>query len=185
MTKLLIFLTILPGARAVHEDVVLTAVSLGRQDVPDHFPYQLLSEGFAVLQLKLQNNSTEEWTVAVDDVEVFSKKGKRMERALPTEITPKILKYYTGITGYSGHPEEKTVREEMYRERVVGVRTGQPIVSLDTVEGLKNVLESHQLHDSKLAPGETLEAFYYLKSQESGNKLSGGWLVLRGKKAEF
>jgi hypothetical protein len=108
-----------------------------------------------------------------------------MERALPTEITPKILKYYTGITGYSGHPEEKTVREEMYRERVVGVRTGQPIVSLDTVEGLKNVLESHQLHDSTLAPGETLEAFYYLKSQESGSKLSGGWLVLRGKKAEF
>ena len=185
MTKVLLILIMFLGVQDAGEGLVLKSASLGRQDMPDHFPYQLLSEGFAVLRITLQNNSKSEWTVNVDDLEVYSKKGKRMKRALPTDITPKILKYYTGITGYSGHPEERTVREEMYGEKVVGVRTGQPIVSLDTVEGLRGVLESYQLQEARLAPGESTEAFYYLESKDSGSRLSGGWLVLKEKRAEF
>jgi hypothetical protein len=164
---------------------ILNSVSLSRQDLPEHFPYQLLSEGFAVLGITLRNNSKENWSVSVEDLEVYSKKGKRIKRALPTDITPKILKYYTGIVGYDGHPQARTVREEMYQQKTIGVRTGQPMVSLDTVEGLRNTLERHQLKDSVVTPGETLEAFYYLKSKDNSNKLQGGWVILQGIKAHY
>ena len=111
---------------------VLNSGSLNRQDLPEHFPYQLLSEGFAVLEITLKNESNENWSVRVEDLKVYSNKGKQISRALPTDITPKILKYYTGIVGYEGHPQARTVREEIYKERTIGVRTGQPMVSLDT-----------------------------------------------------
>lgn len=185
MTEVLFILIIFLGPQDNVDTPLLKVSSLGRQDMPEHFPYQLLSEDFAVLRITLHNNSQTEWPVNVEDLEVYSKKGKRLKRALPSDITPKILKYYTGITGYDGHPEERTVREEMNREKVVGVRTGQPIVSLDTVEGLRDTLENHQLKNTRLAPGETVDAFYYIKSKDSGNKLSGGWLILQGKKAGF
>jgi hypothetical protein len=185
MAKGILILILSLALQGSVEEHRMSSKSLGRQDMPDQFPYQLLSEGFAVLEITLQNHSKEEWLLKVDDIEVFSKKGKRIKPALPTDITPKILKYYMGMVGYDGHPEERTIREEIYQERTVGVRTGQPMISVDTVEGLKSTLERYRLKDSRIAPGETVEAFYYLKSKDSGNRLKGGWLVLDGKRIDF
>ena len=184
VTVLMVFLSwvMVQGGGSEH---VLNSGSLNRQDLPEHFPYQLLSEGFAVLEITLKNESNENWSVRVEDLKVYSNKGKQISRALPTDITPKILKYYTGIVGYEGHPQARTVREEIYKERTIGVRTGQPMVSLDTVEGLRNTLETYQLRDSVIAPGETLKAFYYLKSKKSGNQLKGGWVIFQGIKAGY
>lgn len=185
MVKGILILGLLLGFQESAEERGVQTASLGRQEMPEKFPYQLLNEGFAVLKITLDNASTEQWTVKVEDLEVFSRKGKRIERARPTDITPKILKYYTGITGYDGHPEARTVREEIYREHRIGVRTGQAMVSLETVEGLRGTLEGYELKDATLAPGETVEAFYYLKSKETGKKLKGGWVILDGKRADF
>jgi len=185
MLTVLLLLPLLLIVQSVENGVELKSASLSRPDMPEHFPYQLLGEGFAVIQIELQNNSKSDWEFFVDRLEVYSKKGKQLKRALPTDITPKILKYYTGITDYSGHPEARTVREEIYRENTIGVRTPQPMVSLKTVEGIRSVLEEHQVKDIRLEPGEAVEAFYYVKSKDSGNKLSGGWVSLDGKKVEF
>jgi hypothetical protein len=149
--------------------------------MPPKFPYQLSNEGFAVVRIDIQNNTDQAWVLKVDDLEVCDKKGKVIERALPAQITPKIIKYYTGITGYDGHPEEKPVAEVMAQERGFGTRTGTPIVSLDTVEGLRETLEYHEIADGEILPGGSKSGFYYLKSKKSGRKLTDGFVRLKGK----
>ena len=185
MIEVLAFLLIFLGIQDPSDGLVLETRSLSRQDVPEYFPYQMLTEDFAILLITLENHSAVDWSVEVDKLEVYSKKGERMKRALPTDITPKVLKFYKGATIRPGHPEQKTVREEAYGEIVVGAHRGQPIVSMDTVEKLGDMLESHQIHDASIAPGETLEGFYYLKSKEGGNKLKDGWVILQGLRADF
>jgi hypothetical protein len=59
------------------------------------------------------------------------------------------------------------------------------MVSLQTVEGIRSVLEHHQVKDIRLKPGENVQALYYVKSKDSGNKLLGGWVSLNGKKVKF
>jgi hypothetical protein len=170
MRSLFLALLLLLGSQGMAKKIDLETVSLRRQDMPEGFPYQVSDEGFAVLRITLVNRSEEDWELQVDDIEVYNQKGKRIKRALPAEITPKILKYYTGITGYGGYRVE---------------RTDQKIVSLDTVQGLRRALEEHEIADTRLEPGETAVGFYYVKSKRSGSKLSGGWVTLNELKADY
>ena len=170
MKGLFLVVILLLRSQGMAQTVDLESASLRRQDMPDDFPYQLTNEGFAVLRIRLVNHSEESLELKVDEIEVYNQKGKRIERALPTEITPKILKYYTGITSYGGYREE---------------RSSERIVSMDTVEGLRKDLERHQIEDTQLAPDETVGGLYYLRSKKSGAKLSGGWVIVNGIRAEY
>ncbi len=67
-----------------------------RSELPDDFPFQVLNEGFAILKLKMENRSSEAWTFRPEEVEVFERGGKKLDRAIPTDIAPKLMKYYRG-----------------------------------------------------------------------------------------
>ena len=182
MLRILLVLLLSLGLQTAVNAIELEAYSLRRLDMPDKFPYQVNDEGFAVVRINLRNDTDQAWTLRVEDLEVCNKKGKAFERARPPQITSKIIKYYTGIIGYDGDPEETPMAEVMAQQKGYGPRVGAPMVSLDTVEGLRKTLEYYEIADTELAPGESLEAFYYLKSKNSGRKLTDGFVRLKGER---
>jgi len=95
MNVLLISLVLLSAAPQV-EEISFTVSSVKRSDLPDDFPFQVLNEGFAILKLKMENRSSEAWTFRPEEVEVFEGGGKKLDRAVPTDIAPKLMKYYRG-----------------------------------------------------------------------------------------
>ena len=178
MKVLLISLLLLSAAPQI-EEITLTVSSVRRSDLPDDFPFQVLNEGFAILKLKMENRSSEAWTFRPEEVEVFEGKGKKLDRAIPTDIAPNLMKYYRGSQrgiygeGYSvGRP---TAQEW---EQVPTVEPGRSsgTVSVGVGGSLRAILEHYQVQKVTLAPGETAEGFFYLKSKKSGGKLSGSSL---------
>ncbi len=178
MNVLLISLVLLSAAPQV-EEITFTVSSVRRSDLPDDFPFQVLNEGFAILKLKMENRSSEAWTFRPEEVEVFEGKGKKLGRAIPTDIAPKLMKYYRGSQrgiygeGYSGG--RPTAQEW---EQVPTVEPGRSsgTVSVGVGGSLRAILEHYQVQKVTLAPGETAEGFFYLKSKKSGGKLSGSSL---------
>jgi hypothetical protein len=92
------------------------------------------------------------------------------------------MKYYRGSQrgiygeGYSGG--RPTTQEW---EQVPTVEPGRSsgTVSVGVGTSLRAVLEHYQVQEVNLAPGETAEGFFYLKSKKSGGKLSGSSLRLQ------
>jgi hypothetical protein len=165
MKALLISLLLLSATPQV-EEIGFEVSSLKRSELPDDFPFQVLNEGFAVLKLKVENRSSEAWTFLPEEVEVFEGKGKKLDRALPTDIAPKLMKYYRGSQrgiygeGYSGG--RPTAQEW---EQVPTVEPGKSpgTVSAGVGGSLRALLEHFQVQEITLAPGDTAEGFFYLK----------------------
>ncbi len=161
------------------EEITFEVSSLKQSDLPDDFPWLILNEGFAVLQLRIKNGSSGIWTFDPGEVEVFESGGKTINRAAPTEITPQIMKFYRGgqlgiyAEAYSGG---RPTPEEWDRVPTVepGARAGT--VSVNVAQRLLAALEHYQLKQVEIAPGDTLEGFLYLKSKKTGSKLSGSSL---------
>ncbi len=178
MKTLLMSLVLLSATPQV-EEITFTVSSVKRSDLPNDFPFQTLDVGFAVLKLKMENLSSEAWTFRPEEVEFFEGKGKKLDRALPTDIAPKLMKFYRGGQrgiygeGYSGG--RPTYRQW---EQVPTVEPGRSpgTVSAGVGGSLRAVLEHYQVQEVELAPGETAEGFLYLKSNKSGGKLSGSSL---------
>ena len=178
MNILLISLVLLSAPPQV-EEITFTVSSVKRSDLPDDFPFQTLDVGFAVLKLKMENLSSQAWTFRPEEVEVFEGGGKKLDRAVPTDIAPKLMKFYRGSQrgiygeGYSGG--RPTTQEW---ERVPTVEPGRSpgTVSAGVGGSLRAVLEHYEVQEVELAPGETAEGFLYLKSKKSGGKLSGSSL---------
>jgi len=107
MKALLISILLLPAPPQI-EEIDFTVSSVRRSELPDEFPFQVLYEGFAILNLKMENRSSEAWTFRPEEVEVFEGGGKTLDRAVPTDMAPKLMKYYRGNQrgiygeGYSG-----------------------------------------------------------------------------------
>ena len=177
MKVLLISLVLLSAPRV--EEITFTVSSVKRSELPDDFPFQVLNEGFAILKLKMENRSSEAWTFRPEEVKVFEGKGKKLDRAIPTDIAPKLMKYYRGSQrgiygeGYSGG-RPTTQEWEQVPTVEPGVSSGT--VSVGVGSSLRAVLEHYQVREVNLAPGETAEGFFYLKSKKSGGKLSGSSL---------
>jgi len=177
--KALLISVLLLSAPPQIEEIGFTVSSVRRSELPDDFPFQVLNEGFAILKLKIENGSSKAWTFRPEEVEVFEGKGKELDRAIPTDIAPKLMKYYRGSQrgiygeGYSGG--RPTAQEW---EQVPTVEPGRSsgTVSVGVGSSLRAVLEHYQVQEVNLAPGETAEGFFYLKSKKSGGKLSGGSL---------
>ena len=178
MIALLMSLVFLSAAPQV-EEITFTVSSVKRSDLPDDFPFQVLDVGFAVLKLKMENLSSEAWTFRPEEVEVFEGGGKKLDRAVPTDIAPKLMKFYRGSQrgiygeGYSGG-RPTTQEWEQVPTVEPGRRSGT--VSAGVGGRFRAALEHHQVQEVELSPGETAEGFFYLKSKKTGGKLSGSSL---------
>jgi len=178
MKALLISILLLPAPPQI-EEISFTVSSVKRSELPDDFPFQVLNEGFAILNLKMENRSSEAWTFRPEEVEVFESKGKKLDRAVPTDIAPKLMKYYRGSQrgiygeGYSGG---RPTTQQWEQASTVEPGKGSGTVSVGVGGSLRAVLEHYQVQEVNLAPGESAEGFLYLKSKKSGGKLSGSSL---------
>ncbi len=178
MKALLISLVLLSAPPQI-EEIAFTVSSVKRSDLPDDFPYPTLDLGFAVLKLQMENRSSEAWTFRPEEVEVFEGGGKKLDRAVPTDIAPKLMKFYRGSQrgiygeGYSGG-RPTTQEWEQVPTVEPGRRSGT--VSAGVGGRLRAALEHYQVQKVELSPGETAEGFFYLKSKKTGGKLSGSSL---------
>lgn len=164
---------------------------LKRSDLPDDFRFPLLELDVAVLRLNVENNSDQAWTIKPEEVEVTDPKNKPLAKALPTEITPKIMDskqfkrsnrnvhgsigtgYPAGIYGPYGPPPRVPI--------TTIPDAGPGSVSVDTAGKIRAVLETHELKTTTLAPGEKLEALIYLKSKKDASELSGSTIRVADK----
>lgn len=172
------------------EQVSIESASLKRRDLPNDFPFQTLDAGFAILSIRIENQSDNLFSFKVEDIAAFGPKNKKLERALPTEITPKILKYYSkgipdvhgGVSyGYPGYPRGPGV----VRTSPSGPSGGPGTIDAGTGPRLRSKLEQYEVKSITLQAGESTEGFFYVKSKKSGNFLSGGYVLIEGKKASF
>lgn len=156
---------------------------LRRSDLPNDFRFPILELDFAVLRLSIENNSDQAWTIEPEEVEVKDPTNKPLAKALPTEITPKIMDskqfkrsnrnvhgtigtgYPAGIYGPYGPPPRVPI--------TTIPDAGPGSVSVDTAGKIRAVLETHELKPTTLAPGEKLEALVYFKSKKDPSELSG------------
>ncbi len=174
--KVVLMSLLLLSATPQVEEIGFTVSSVKRSELPEEFPFQVLNEGFAILQLKMENRSSEAWTFRPEEVEVFEGKGKKLDRALPTDIAPKLMKYYRGSQrgiygeGYAGG---RPTTQEWGQAPTVEPGKIPGTVSAGVGGSLRAVLEHYQVQEVNLAPGESAEGFLYLKSKKSGGKLSG------------
>ena len=95
------------------------------------------------------------------------------------DIAPKLMKYYRGSQrgiygeGYAGG---RPTTQEWEQAPTVEPGKSPGTVSASVGGSLRAVLEHYQIQEVNLAPGETVEGFFYLKSKTSGGKLSGSSL---------
>ncbi|MDA2934191.1 hypothetical protein MYX82_07590 [Acidobacteria bacterium AH-259-D05] len=163
------------------EEITFSVQSLKKSELPDDFPFQVLDQGFAIFKITIENRSPQTWTFQPDQVETVNNKGKALERATVSEITPKVLKLYRGNLrgiygeGYSGG--RPTIRQWDQ------VPTVSPTASAGTISAsrapqLRALLEHYEIKKVDLDPGASYEGFLYLKSKKTGRKLSGSVLRL-------
>jgi hypothetical protein len=170
------------------EGVTLEADSVMRRDLPNDFPLHLLDAGFAILQVRLENHSDDSVEFDVDRVEAYSPRKRRLERALPTEIAPELIKYYrSGSRDLHGRTESRWPRypTDAHRRRSPTVGTGPGMIDAGMGTQLRETLERYEVKSAVLGPGQSLEGFLYVKSKDSGQRLSGGFLKVGERTASF
>lgn len=177
------------------ETAVLEAETVLRKDLPDGFPILMLNEDFAILHVKFENRTDSDFELNVEQMEIYSRKDDLIEKALSTEVTPEIVKYYrskpNAIYGqrrygspypgpypgsYPGHGRVRPFGTPESGGRKVRATIGQEV---------REVVESYQLRSVVVPPGHYVEGYVYLKSKDSGNKLSGGHVRLNELRADF
>lgn len=160
---------------------------LKRGELPEDFRFPVLELEFAVLKIKIENRSPEALTLRPSELEVKDPKGKPIPKAAPVEITPKIMGskafrrssrdihgdarmgyppvYYPPYSGRSSVP-------------ITQPGSGSGTVSVDTASKIRAVLEQHELKETTLAPGRSLEALVYFKSKKSPSELAGSTVLI-------
>lgn len=163
------------------ENVTASAHSLKESDIPDGFPFQVLDQGFAIIEIIIENHSTESWTLQADQVTAADPQGKVLERATISEITPKVLKLYRGNRrgiygeGYSGGRPTTRQWEDV---PTVSPNAGPGQVSFGRAQQLRDLLEHYEIQEVEVAPDTTYRGLLYLKSKNTGRKLSGSVVEL-------
>lgn len=188
MNALILLLALVTGSQG--GNVSIEAESVTKKKTAAGFPLLVYETGFAVLEVRIKNSSSEDFSIDLEKVKVFSEKGKQIDRALSTDIAPKLTKFYTGGSAgvhgemYSGYPRRPT-QAEMNRAPTVGTPSTVGKVSASKGQEIRSLLESFELTSGTVAPGEETSGYIYLKSKKSGNKLSGGHLLLNTVRADF
>lgn len=173
----------------IEKGIFISAASLVRRDLPDDFPYQVFHEGFAVVRVQVRNSSSAGvFSLDPARMTVHEPKGKAIKRVSAADLTPKMVKYYQGggggpgvsLTTSAGGPVFSP-RQRPYGERRTTIGGGGPgIIHVGKVKELRELLERYEIQAVDVAPGQTIEGFFYLKSKKSGNRLIGGQVRLPG-----
>lgn len=163
--------------------IVLEAHCLRRSELPGDIPPQIFEGKFAVVKIRIVNNSGDLLELETADFEVWGPDGKVIPPAPLTEVVPYLVKFF--------RPRQATVHGELgswpkypqvahwEQGEKGGDRTGR--VDANTAPRLRATLEKYQLNDYLLSPGETVEALIYLKCKKSGAALRGGKVRWRGR----
>ena len=174
----------------IEKGIFVSAASVVRRDLPDDFPYQVFHEGFAVVRVQVRNASSAGFSLDPERMTVHDPKGKTLKRVGTAELTPKMVKYYQGGGGGGPGVSLRTgaggpvfsPRRRPYGERTttIGGGGGPGIVHVGKVKELRELLDRYEIQAASVAPGQTVEGFFYLKSKKSGNRLIGGQVQLPG-----
>ncbi len=181
MMKVFVLTVMLFSVPLQLEEVRIGVQSLKKNEVPDNFPFQVLDQGFAIFQITIENHSSEIWTLRADQITAVNPKGENLERAVATEITPKIVKLHRGnirgiyAEGYSGGRPTTRQWEEV---PTVSPGAGPGQISVGRAQQLRALLEHYEIHQVDVAPESTYQGFLYLKSKDTGRKLSGSVVSL-------
>lgn len=170
------------------QDLEIRAHSLRKADLPDDFPFQVLQEGFAIVRVKLENATGADLPLDLSSLEIRKPGGKTLKRADPTEIAPKLMKYYRGGNARflgEAHVGRRPTAPELQRSPSVGADVNAGSIDVSTGTRLRTILQSFQLPESTLPPGESVEGFVYVRSKKSGTHLRGGSVQLGESKAEI
>ena len=163
------------------KDVTASIQSLKKGDTPDGFPFQVLDQGFAIFEITIENHTTDTWIFQADQVTAADPKGKVLERATVSEITPKVLKLYRGNMrgiygeGYSGGRPTTQQWEDV---PTVTPTAGPGQISVGRAQQFRELLEHYAIHEVEIAPDTIYHGFLYLKSKNTGRRLSGSVVKL-------
>ena len=188
MNVLVLLLALVAGSQT--GNVNIEAKSLTKNGTAEGFPLMVYEMGFAVLEVRIKNDSSDAFSIDLEELKIFSENGKKIDRALPTDIAPKLMKFYTGGSagvhgeGYYGYPRRPT-QPEMDRSPEIGTPSTVGKVSASKGQEIRALLESFELTSGTVAPGEEVSGYVYLKSKKSGNKLNGGHVQLDASRADF
>jgi hypothetical protein len=185
MTAMFLLAWLIMVGPVVQADTVeVEAQFLKRPELPDDFRFNVLTLGFAVMRVQIVNRSEEPWSIDPENIQVKDPRGKTITRALPTEITPKIVASRSvrspgagthGEVGYGGpvyHPGQ------LGRRGVGAGSTGAGTISIEETKFVRSTLEHYELKQTTLEPGESVEALVYFHSKQPASKLAGSKLVL-------
>lgn len=165
------------------EAVSVEAKFLKRGELPNQFRFPLLELDFAVLRLKIENRSSQAWTLKPEQIQVQDPKGKPLDQVTPYEITPKIMgskafrrtnRNVHGQVGY-GYPG---IYGPMGQVPATPGGSGVKVISADQAQQIRSVLEEYGVKEATLAPGSSLEALVYLKSKKTPSQLAGSTVTI-------
>jgi hypothetical protein len=168
-----------------------------RKDLPNDFPFQVFDAGFAVVRIRFVNQSGAPVSLEPASMAFYSPKKKELKTAEPTEIAPKILKYYHGsgpvpvhgdVTYGNPYPPSypnPNIAHARGMSRTGTISAGPGKLDAGTGPALRDKLEEYRLKPVTVEPGGEVEGFMYLKSKQSGRALSGGWVIVDGQKVAF
>lgn len=181
MVLLLSLLMIFQAAPADASPLLCQAVSLQRQDLPNDFPYQMLLVDFAVIRLKVTNRGEDVISVDPGEMTVFDPGGDELDKAASTDITPAIIDFWRGssprVHGQAGTVGRHIPRHQRYGSRRGPTTDGPVTVDAGRATRIREKLEEYQWASARVLPGESREAFLYVKSSKSGRELRGGTLA--------
>lgn len=160
------------------------ATVIEKRHLPDHFPFQLLDQGFAIVEVRVSNTGNQALDFDASSVKVFEKKGKELEVALMTEMVPKLVKSYRGTRlgihgeGRYGYPGYSRIpgRPGIVPGPTISPNPDVGSISVTLADELREKLEAQQLRSALIEPGTSVEGYVYLKSKKSGKKLLGGFV---------
>lgn len=180
MTGLVLLpMVFLLGVSGVNSSPDIAVESLMRKDLPNDFPFQVFDAGFAVIRVKVRNPSSETLTLDPAELAAVSGKGKKFKRARPTDITPKLIRYYRGGGPPAVHGEARYGSPGyggpgyVDRRPTIGIPGRAGHVNAGTGAALREILEKYEVAPVVLEPGAEYEGFFYLESKQSGRALAG------------
>lgn len=162
--------------------VQVEAYFLSMHRLPQDIDFSVLNSGFGVLYLKIKNNTSA--PVALDPAiaRLSDPKNKPVERALPTEIAPKVVDKWSGgkgnvSIGQGGRMDPYGRRWPTGPEVSMG-RDDTRVVQAGKGQQIREVLERYQLKKAELQPDEEIEVLLYFKTKKHPLDLAGAQLTL-------
>ncbi len=173
------------GAQAQTGEVTLEARFLEKADLPKEFDFPVLELDFRVLRLLVRNGSGEAWEVPAELL-LEDPRGKPLKRVTPAEMTPRIVesKRFLASRRRSGSSSAGVITLPRHPSRPYPPpypqrrSAGPAHVDAGAGQQVRETLQRRHLAPGRVASGETLEAFVYVRSKKDREKLEGSRVQL-------